>query len=62
MPYEYHSKHLYGQNSINETKKQKIVGLSNGYNYIATKDVSFVAIIYENGVEIPFSKINFKVA
>ena len=55
---------VYTGNSINETEKQrKYVGLSNGYNYIATKDVSFEhAINYENGVKIPFSEINFKVA
>lgn len=51
-----------GKIVLTKLKSKKIVGLSNGYNYIATKDVSFVAIIYENGVEIPFSKINFKVA
>ena len=55
---------VYTGNSINETEKQrKYVVLSNGYNYIATKDVSFEhAINYENGVKIPFSEINFKVA
>lgn len=52
-----------GKIVLTKLKSKKIVGLSNGYNYIATKDVSFEhAIIYENGVEIPFSKINFKVA
>ena len=46
---------IFTGNSINETEKQrKYVGLSNGYNYIATKDVSFEhTIIYENGVKIP---------
>jgi len=55
---------IYTGNSINETEKQrKYVGLSDGYNYIATKDVSFEHTInYENGVKIPFYEINFKVA
>ena len=55
---------IYTGNSINETEKQrKYVGLFDGYNYIATKDVSFEHVInYENGVKIPFNEINFKVA
>ena len=40
-------------------KQRKYVGLSNGYNYIATKDVSFEHTInYENGVKIPYSEDN----
>ena len=55
---------IYTGNSINETEKQrKYVGLSNGYNYVATKDVSFEHTInYENGVKIPYSEDNFKIA
>lgn len=55
---------IYTGNSINETEKQrKYVGLSDGYNYIATKDVSFEhAINYENGVKIPYSESNFRIA
>lgn len=55
---------IFTGNSINETEKQrKYVGLSNGYNYIATKDVSFEHTInYENGVKIPYSEDNFKIA
>ena len=55
---------IFTGNSINETEKQrKYVGLSNGYNYIATKDVSFEHTInYENGVKIPFGKSNFRIA
>ena len=55
---------IYTGNSINETEKQrKYVGLPDGYNYIATKDVSFDHIVnYENGVKIPLSETNFKVA
>ena len=55
---------IYTGNSINETEKQrKYVGLSNGYNYIATKDVSFEHTInYENGVKIPYSEDNFRIA
>ncbi len=55
---------IYTGNSINETEKQrKYFGLSDGYNYIATKDVSFEhSINYENGVKIPFSENNFKIA
>lgn len=55
---------IYTGNSINETEKQrKYVGLSDGYNYIATKDVSFEhAINYENSVKIPYSESNFRIA
>ena len=55
---------IYTGNSINETEKQrKYVGLSNGYNYVATKDISFEHTInYENGVKIPYSEDNFKIA
>ena len=55
---------IYTGNSINETEKQrKYVGLPDGYNYIATKDVSFEhSINYENGVKIPFSENNFRIA
>ena len=55
---------IYTGNSINETEKQrKYVGLADGYNYIATKDVSFEhSINYENGVKIPFGESNFRIA
>ena len=55
---------IYTGNSINETEKQrKYTGLSSGYNYIGTKDVSFDHVInYQNGVKIPFGIENFKVA
>ena len=55
---------IFTGNSINETEKQrKYFGLSNGYNYIATKDVSFEHTInYENGVKIPYGEDNFKIA
>ena len=55
---------LYTGNSINETEKQrKYVNLIDGYNYIATKDVSFDHTInYSNGVKIPFVETNFRVA
>ena len=55
---------IYTGNSINETEKQrKYVGLPDGYNYIATKDVSFEhSINYENGVKIPFCENNFRIA
>ena len=47
---------MYTGNSIAEDeKKSKYVGLSEGYDYIATKDVSFNQIIsYDNGVRIPY--------
>ena len=55
---------IYTGNSINETEKQrKYVSLPDGYNYIATKDVSFEhSINYENGVKIPFCENNFRIA
>ena len=55
---------LYTGNSINaETKNKKYANLSQGYDYIATKDVNFNSIIdYNNGIKIPFNEINFKIA
>ena len=55
---------LYTGNSINaEKKKKKYANLSQGYDYIATKDVNFNSIIdYNNGIKIPFNEINFKIA
>ena len=55
---------LYTGNSIPEAiKKSKYMGLSDGMNYIGTKDVGFDHVIdYENGVKIPFGEPKFKVA
>ena len=55
---------MYTGNSINESDKaQKYTGLSDGYNYIATKDISFNHNVnYENGIKIPFDEPKFKIA
>lgn len=55
---------IYNGNSISEeVKTRDFTGLATGYNYIATKDVGFDSIInYENGVKIPFTRKDFKVA
>ena len=55
---------IYTGNSINETEKQrKYTGLSSGYNYIGTKDVSFDhSINYDNGIKIPYNADGFKIA
>ena len=52
---------IYTGNSISETeKKSKYLGLSEGFSYIGTKDISFDnKIDYDNGVKIPF-KNNFR--
>lgn len=54
---------MYTGNSVPERVKQiKYMGLAEGYNYIATKDISFQQNInYENGVKIPFNE-GFKIA
>lgn len=54
---------MYTGNSISESvKKAKYTGISDGLDYIATKDVTFSnAIIYDNGVRIPIGE-GFKVA
>ena len=48
---------MYTGNSIAEDeKKSKYVGLSEGYDYIATKDISFNQVVsYDNGVRIPYN-------
>ena len=55
---------IYTGNSINKTEKEsKFRGLSEGHNYIATKDVDFNNTIdYENGVKIPKDLEKFRVA
>lgn len=54
---------MYTGNSISETvKAAKYTGLKIGYDYIATKDVTFnQEICYDNGVRIPHDE-GFKVA
>ena len=54
---------MYTGNSISETvKATKYAGLKTGYDYIATKDVTFnQEIRYDNGVRIPHDE-GFKVA
>lgn len=54
---------MYTGNSISErVKKIKYTGISEGLDYIATKDVGFDnTVIYDNGIRIPLDE-NFKVA
>lgn len=55
---------LYTGNSINEkVKSEKYTNLSEGINYIATKDIGYdKKINYNNGVKIPVAERGFKVA
>lgn len=55
---------IYTGNSINESVKiEKYTNISDGYDYIATKDVlSNHQICYNNGVKIPMSEKKFKIA
>jgi len=55
---------VYTGNSIPEdVKLRKYTGISEGYDYIGTKDVNFDKTInYENGVKIPYSEPKFKLA
>ena len=54
---------MYTGNSIAESeKKSKYLGLTDGFSYIGTKDISFDSRIdYDNGVRIPFEN-NFRQA
>ena len=54
---------MYTGNSISESvKKAKYTGITDGLDYIATKDVTFEnSIIYDNGVRIPLSD-GFRIA
>ncbi len=54
---------MYTGNSISESvKKAKYTGISEGLDYIATKDVTFEkSIVYDNGVRIPFGE-DFRIA
>ena len=55
---------VYTGNSIAESiKRAKYTNLTEGYNYIGTKDVGFDNVIdYENGVKIPRSEPKFRYA
>ena len=55
---------MYTGDSINETeKKLKYKNISDGWNYIGTKDVGFdQQITYDNGVKIPYSNTDFRIA
>lgn len=55
---------IYTGNSIPENvKKNKYSKVKDGYNYIATKDLSFSHNFdYENGVKIPYDEPSFKYA
>lgn len=55
---------IYTGNSISETiKKSKYTNLSEGYNYIGTKDLNFDhSFEYNNGVKIPYNETGFKYA
>ena len=52
---------MYTGNSIAESeKKAKYLGITDGFSYIGTKDISFDSRInYDNGVRIPFEN-NFR--
>ena len=55
---------LFTGNSINEkVKSEKYTNLSEGINYIATKDIGYdKRINYNNGIKIPVAERGFKVA
>lgn len=55
---------IFNGNSINASeKKLKYEKVTDGYPYIATKDIGygFEDVDYENGVKIPFSEDKFKI-
>lgn len=55
---------IFTGNSISENiKKDNYTDLNIGYNYIATKDISFDSHInYKNGIKIPYHEKKFRVA
>lgn len=55
---------IYTGNSISEdVKSRKYTGISEGYDYIGTKDVNFNQTVnYDNGVKIPYHEPKFKLA
>ncbi len=55
---------IYNGNSINtRVKKEKYMSGGVGWNYIATKDIGFDCLVnYANGVKIPKSETNFRIA
>lgn len=55
---------MYTGNSIPEdVKSRKYTGISEGYDYIGTKDVNFNQTVnYDNGVKIPYHEPKFKLA
>ena len=56
---------IFNGDSINANEKElKYSKLTTGYNYIATKDISYSSrkIDYDNGIKIPFESNKFKIA
>lgn len=56
---------IFNGDSINAGVKEALYSnVENGYPYIATKDVGYLfdPIDHENGIKIPFSESNFKIA
>ncbi|SCA55944.1 putative Type I restriction modification DNA specificity domain protein [Candidatus Terasakiella magnetica] len=56
---------VFNGNSVSASdKKSKYTNVTEGYNYIATKDVDFKShqIDYNNGIKIPFETPKFKIA
>lgn len=56
---------IFNGNSINSTDKElNYTNLTDGYPYIATKDINYETrkIDYENGVKIPFGERGFRIA
>ncbi|HIC8860599.1 TPA: restriction endonuclease subunit S [Aeromonas hydrophila] len=56
---------IFNGNSVNaKVKEEKYTCITEGYPFIATKDVGygFEKLDYDNGVTIPFDETNFKIA
>lgn len=56
---------IFNGNSVNaKVKEEKYTNVTDGYPFIATKDVGygFEELAYDNGVIIPFDETNFKIA
>lgn len=56
--------HIFNGNSVSESKKADLSKVTEGYPFIATKDVGYGrdTLAYENGIIVPFDAVGFKVA
>lgn len=55
---------IFNGNSVSESEKVTLSKVTEGYPFVATKDIGYglEKLDYENGIKVPFDALNFRVA